>query len=101
MNLNRPYRNTVTAYRIALKSLARRYLELHDEIADLDVMIAAMVDELAPDLVARNSIGHGCAAQLLLTPETIRSARGQKPASQRCAASVRSRPRPARRSATA
>jgi transposase len=71
------YRNTVSAYRIALKSLARRYLELHDEIADLDVMIAAIVDELAPDLVARNSIGHGCAAQLLLTagdnPERLRS----------------------------
>ena len=28
-----------SAYRIGLKSLARRYLELHDEIADLNVMI--------------------------------------------------------------
>ena len=28
------YRNVQDAYRIALKSLARRYLELHDEIAD-------------------------------------------------------------------
>jgi len=36
-----------TAYRIALKSLARRYLELHDEVADLDVMIKSIVDELA------------------------------------------------------
>ena len=65
------------AYRIGLKSLARRYLELHDEIADLDVMIAAIVDELAPNLVARNSIGHIGAAQLLLTagdnPERLRS----------------------------
>jgi transposase len=61
------YRNVASAYRIALKSIARRYLELHDEIADLDAMIAAIVDELAPALVTRNSIGHASAAQLLLT----------------------------------
>ncbi len=61
------YRNVASAYRITLKSLARRYLELHDEIADLDVMIVAIVDELAPNLVAQNSIGHESAAQLLLT----------------------------------
>jgi transposase len=61
------YRNVTSAYRIALKSLGRRYLELHDEIADLDIMIAAIVDELAPNLVARNSIGYESAAQLLLT----------------------------------
>ncbi len=30
-------------------------------------MIGAIVDELAPSLVARNSIGKECAAQLLLT----------------------------------
>jgi transposase len=57
------YRDVDSAYRIGLKSLARRYLELHDEIADLDAMIAAIVDELAPNLVARNSIGHIGAAQ--------------------------------------
>jgi transposase len=71
------YRNMDTAYRITLKSLARRYLELHDEIAELDVMIGAIVDELAPDLVARNSIGYACAAQLLVTaggnPERLKS----------------------------
>ena len=60
------YRDVEAAYRITFKSLARRYLELHDEIADLDIMIGAIVDELAPDLVARNSIGHVGAAQLLL-----------------------------------
>jgi hypothetical protein len=48
------YRNPTSAYRIALKSLGRRYLELHDEIADFDVMIATLDDELAPDLVSRN-----------------------------------------------
>jgi transposase len=61
------YRNMISAYRITLRSLGRRYLELHDEIADLDTLIGAIVDELAPALVARNSVGHGSAAQLLLT----------------------------------
>lgn len=61
------FRNVASAYRITLRSLARRYLELHDEIADLDCMISAIVDELAPNLVAQNSIGHESAAQLLLT----------------------------------
>ena len=68
------YRNVASAYRITLKSLGRRYLELHDEIADLDTMIVAIVDELAPDLVARNSIGHETAAQLLLTAGDNRAA---------------------------
>ena len=71
------YRNLTSAYRISLKSLGRRYLELHDEIADLDAMIGAIVEELAPSLTARNSIGRESAAQLLLTAgdnsERIRS----------------------------
>ena len=58
------YRNLTSAYRIALKSLGRRYLELHDEIADLDAMIAALVEELAPELIAQNSIGYESASQL-------------------------------------
>jgi len=61
------YRNVASAYRITLRSLARRYLELHDEVADLDSMIAAIVEELAPNLVAQNSVGYESAAQLLLT----------------------------------
>ncbi|SOD15795.1 hypothetical protein SAMN06297164_0074 [Nitrosomonas ureae] len=51
------YRDISTAYKIALKSLARRYLELHDEIADLDVMISVIVDELAPELITGKAIG--------------------------------------------
>ncbi|MFT6917726.1 MAG: transposase [Cognaticolwellia sp.] len=34
------YKDITTAYRITLKSLARRYVELHDEIGDLDKIIA-------------------------------------------------------------
>jgi len=71
------YRNVDTACRIALKSLARRFLDLDDEIADLDTMIQAIVDELAPELVARNAIGYVSAAQLLITagdnPERLKS----------------------------
>lgn len=70
------YRNVTNVYRISLKSLARRYLELHDEIADLDVMIAAIVDELAPELIKRNAIRYESAAQLLITagdnPPTVK-----------------------------
>lgn len=70
-------RDVEAAYRIGLKSLARRHVELHGEIADLDVMIAAIVEELAPELLARPGIGWESAAQLLLTaggsPERLRS----------------------------
>lgn len=40
-----------SVYRISLKSLALRSLELHDDIASLVVMIAGIVDELAPELI--------------------------------------------------
>ena len=78
--MDRLISSAYAAYRIGLKSLARRYLELHDEIADLDTMIGAIVGELAPELVACNSIGQNGAAQLLLTagdnPERLRSEAG-------------------------
>ena len=61
------YRDPVTATKISLKSLARRYLELHDEIADLQGPMHALVDELAPDLLTRTGIGYESATQLLIT----------------------------------
>jgi transposase len=57
----------VTAYRVALKSLARRYLELSDEIADLDELINPIVEALAPQLLARLGIGIEVAGQMLVT----------------------------------
>lgn len=71
------YRQVEEAYRISFKSLARRYLELHDEIADLDAMIGAIVKDLAPELLAQTAIGLNSAAQLLLTagdnPDRLKS----------------------------
>jgi hypothetical protein len=57
-------------------------------------MIAAIVDELAANLVTRNSIGHIGAAQLLLTagdnPERLRSeaAKASSSASTQKSASI-------------
>lgn len=51
----------VTAYRVSWKSLARRYLELTDEIADQGELIAPIVKVLVPQLLASagKSIGGG------------------------------------------
>jgi transposase len=71
------YKDITSAYRITLKSLARRYVELHDEIADLDKMIATILETLAPELIEQKAIGYEKAAQLLITlgdnPERLRS----------------------------
>ena len=57
----------VAANRIALKSLARRILELGDEIAGLDQLIEPLVKALAPLLLERVGIGIEVAGQLLVT----------------------------------
>jgi hypothetical protein len=57
----------VTAYRFSLKSLARRYLQLTYEIADLDEPINSIVEALAPRLLERVGIGIEVAGQLLVT----------------------------------
>jgi transposase len=71
------FRDPVVATRISLKSLARRILELNDEIADLDALIEPLVCELAPQLLAAYCIGVETAGQLLVTfgdnPARIRS----------------------------
>jgi transposase len=71
------FRDPVVATRIALRSLARRILELNDEIAELDELIEPLVRELAPALVQATGIGIEIAGQLLVTagdnPERLRS----------------------------
>ena len=68
------------ATRIALRSLARRILDLSDESADLDRLIAPLVGELAPGLLVLPGVGTQNAGELLVTagenPERLRSAAG-------------------------
>jgi len=74
------FRDPTAATRIALKSLARRILELNDEIAELDRLIKPLVTELAPVLLQAPCIGVEIAGQLLVTagdnPERMRSETG-------------------------
>ena len=65
------------ATRIAVASLARRVLELNDEIADLDQFIDPLVGELAPSLLALQGVGVDSAGALLVAagdnPERLTS----------------------------
>jgi transposase len=61
------FRDPETATQIALRSLARRVLELTDEIADLDELIAPLVKELAPRMLERVGLGIEVTGQLLVT----------------------------------
>jgi transposase len=54
------------ATRFALRSVARRYRSLSEEIASLDIQLARLVAEVAPDLVALPGVGTDHAATLLV-----------------------------------
>ena len=66
-----------TAARIALRHLARRHQRLTEEIADLDNLLAPLVEAINPALLALNGVGADVAGQLLVTagdnPERLRS----------------------------
>ncbi len=65
------------ALKFALRSIARRYLNLSEEIAVLDEQLDQLVTEAAPELVAIGGIGTDSAAALLIAagdnPERLRS----------------------------
>jgi len=67
----------VVAGRMALRTLARRHQRLAQEIDELDEVIAPLVTDIAPRLLALNGVGADVAGQLLVTvgdnPERLRS----------------------------
>jgi transposase len=58
--------DVTNANRVALKSLARRVLELDDEITMLDELLAPLVAETAPQMLARVGVGTDTAGALLV-----------------------------------
>jgi transposase len=74
------FRDPVVATRISLKMLARRIIELGDEIATLDDLIEPLVHELNPRLADALGVGAEIAGQLLVTagdnPERMASEAG-------------------------
>ena len=74
------YRDPVVATKLALKYLARRVLDLNDEIAELDRLIAPLVEELAPNLLRLEGVGVANAGELMV-------AAGENPDRLRCEAS--------------
>ncbi|TKJ32438.1 IS110 family transposase [Blastococcus sp. CCUG 61487] len=55
------------AAKTALRSLARRHSALTEEIDDLDALIGPLIEQINPDLMARNGVGADVAGQLLVT----------------------------------
>lgn len=65
------------ATKFALRSVARRYIALVEEIADLDEQIGRLVERASPSLVELDGVGSDTAATLLVVagdnPERLRS----------------------------
>lgn len=55
------------AVKVAVRSLARRHAALVEEIAELDALIAPLVDQINPRLLELNGVGPDVAGQLLVT----------------------------------
>jgi transposase len=66
-----------TLTKLTLRLLARRAMSLEAEVAELDVILDALVVDTAPELVARLGIGTECASALLVAagdnPDRLRN----------------------------
>jgi transposase len=72
-------RDVIGATKLALRTLARRVLDLDNEMAELDAVLAPLVRQTATELVARPGIGTDCAGALLVAagdnPSRLRNER--------------------------
>ena len=71
------FRTPTGSARVSLKRLARRYIDLDDEIGELDDMIEAVLRDVAPMLVELKCVGAQSAAQIMVTvgdnPDRLKS----------------------------
>lgn len=71
------YRSPTGSAKTALKRLAKRYVDLDDEVDELDDMIEALLEEAAPLLIQCKCVGVQSATQLMVAvgdnPERLRS----------------------------
>ena len=75
------------ATRVALKTLARRILELDDEIDTLDGFLTPLVAETAPELIERVGVGTDAAGALLVaTGENTSRIRNERSFARLCGA---------------
>jgi transposase len=90
-------RDVSTATKFALRSVARRYGVLSEEIAELEAHLDRLVGQAAPELVSLPGIGTDSAATLLIVAlKTTPRGSGARPRLPACAGSLPSRPPPAR-----
>jgi transposase len=90
-------RDVPAATRFALRSVARRYEALSEEISELEAHLERLVAQAAPELLSLPGIGTDNAATLLIVAlKTTPGGWGAKPPSPVCAGSLPSRLPPAR-----
>jgi transposase len=89
--------DVTTATKFALRSVARRYEALSEEIFELEAHLERLVAQAAPGLVSLAGIGTENAATLLIVAlKTTPRGWGARPPSPDCAGSLPSRPPPER-----
>lgn len=72
-----PATDPTSATRTAIRSLARRWLALHDEIRDLERQLTALLTQTCPRLLAQQGVGIDVAAKLVIAagenPDRLRN----------------------------